>query len=132
MRFASAGHEPALLYDPRENRFQDLRGIGLPLGIEETNFQEFHHEGLNPGQIIVIGTDGVWETRNLHGELFDKNRLRDAVRASASRSAAEIAASITQALADFRGDVKQADDVTFVVIKITAQSDSLSPSRAEG
>jgi sigma-B regulation protein RsbU (phosphoserine phosphatase) len=60
-----AGHDPALLYSPREDRFSELDGEGLPIVVENhTQYQEQHMKGLIPGQIITIGTDGIWEALN--------------------------------------------------------------------
>jgi sigma-B regulation protein RsbU (phosphoserine phosphatase) len=55
---------------------------------------------------------------NAAGEPFGKDRLRDAIRTSATASADEIAGTIRERLAQFRGDAKQVDDVTFVVVKL--------------
>jgi serine phosphatase RsbU (regulator of sigma subunit) len=60
---------------------------------------------------------------NSAGEHFGKSRLRTAIQTAASRSAAEIVEAIVTRLTEFRGDCRQSDDVTFVVIK-TLQIDA--------
>jgi sigma-B regulation protein RsbU (phosphoserine phosphatase) len=72
------------------------------------------------GQVIVIGTDGIWEARNPQGEYFGKNRLMALVREHADKSASEMARSIIEALDTFRHPQPPEDDATLVVIKITA------------
>ena len=52
------------------------------------------------------------------GVAFGKDRLREVIRDCAARPAADIAASIRDRLTHFRGDAKQVDDLTFVVIKV--------------
>ena len=73
---------------------------------------------MRPGQVILIGTDGVWEMPDGKGEAFGKDRLRAVIRESAAGSAAEVAQAIRDRLAGFRGDARQVDDVTFVVVKV--------------
>lgn len=62
-RYAVAGHEPGFLYRSSESAFYDLEGQGLALGVfEEANYQEYEVE-LNPGDILILLTDGVTERR---------------------------------------------------------------------
>jgi sigma-B regulation protein RsbU (phosphoserine phosphatase) len=68
--------------------------------------------------VVVIGTDGITETRNLSGEFFGAERVRQIVRANASRSAAHIQAAVIEAVQRFRGQAPQEDDVTLVVVKL--------------
>jgi len=119
INWVSAGHDPALVYDPAEGVFEELAGSDIPLGIEgDWTFTEFSRDGWRPGQVIVLGTDGIWETRSPEGEMFGKERLREAVERLAAGSAEEIIEGITQTLDRFRQDQVQADDVTVVVIKV--------------
>jgi serine phosphatase RsbU (regulator of sigma subunit) len=119
MRWVSAGHDPAILYDPCDGSFHQVGEGDLPLGImDETEYREQSYGPLRAGQVILVGTDGVWEMPNAKGEAFGKDRLREIVRAFADRSAADIAATIHERLTRFRGDAKQVDDVTYVVIKL--------------
>ena len=119
IRWARAGHDPALLYDPQSDRFDELQGEGLAMGIDPFfHYAENVKNGLAEGQIIVIGTDGIWETRNDSGEMFGKNRLKGLIRLTCQRSADQIATAVIDELEAFRAGTKQADDVTLVVIKI--------------
>src|SRR5262249_13089564 len=119
MRWVSAGHDPALIYDPAEDRFEEVGEGDLPLGVmDETEYGEKTSGPLRPGQVILIGTDGVWEMPDAAGNEFGKDRLREVIRQSASGSAAAVSQAIRSALTTFRGDAKQVDDVTFVVVKV--------------
>src|SRR5262249_57483378 len=89
--------------------------VGVMDEMEET---EQRHGPLRPGQVIVVGTDGVWEMPDAKGKPFGKDRLRDVIRASATGSAEAIASAVRDRLARFRGDARQVDDVTFVVVKV--------------
>jgi sigma-B regulation protein RsbU (phosphoserine phosphatase) len=119
MRWVSAGHDPALVYDLAADRFEEVGEGGLPLGVmDETMYTEQTHGPLRPGQVILVGTDGVWEMPDVKGEPFGKDRLRDVIRESAAGSAEAIASAVRDRLAQFRGDARQVDDVTFVVVKV--------------
>ena len=69
-------------------------------------------------QIILIGTDGIWEMRNEQGEMFGKERLKKILRKNNSLSAAEIVMIIDDALGTFRGTAQFEDDITLVVIRV--------------
>ncbi|HKA07348.1 MAG TPA: PP2C family protein-serine/threonine phosphatase, partial [Gemmataceae bacterium] len=121
MRWASAGHDPALVYDAANNQFREDAGGDLPLGVvPDTDYSELKAAPLVVGQILMIGTDGVWEMMNPAGEAYGKDRLRETIRAAAGGSARHIVTAILDSLKEFRKDRRPTDDVTFVVIKVTA------------
>ena len=65
LRWVRAGHEPAVLYDPSTDRFEELSGKGIALGIDSSwQYEEEKYADLAAGQIIVLSTDGIWEARN--------------------------------------------------------------------
>lgn len=118
LNWVRAGHEPALVYDPSTDSFNELNGHGTVLGIDENwSFQEYKQSGWSDGQIIVIGTDGIWETENYRAEKFGKDRLRKIIRQHSKVSAQEMINAITENLAAFRETAPQNDDVTLVVVK---------------
>jgi sigma-B regulation protein RsbU (phosphoserine phosphatase) len=122
MRWVSAGHDPVIVYDPADGTFAEVGEGDLPLGImDDTQYREQTSAVLRPGQILFIGTDGVWETPDAKGEQYGKDRLREVIRECAARSAAEIAHAVRERLTSFRGDVKSVDDVTYVVVKVLAK-----------
>ena len=52
-------------------------GQGIALGVEGgSEYQGRTIKGLSDGQVLLIGTDGLWETRNESGEMFGKERLK--------------------------------------------------------
>jgi sigma-B regulation protein RsbU (phosphoserine phosphatase) len=119
LQWVRAGHDPALLYDPTSDTIEELRGEGMALGVDgDYAYRESAVSGLSRGQLLLIGTDGVWETHNESGQMFNKTRLADLIRKNASSSSQELLHSIVRSLKDFRGSVKQEDDVTLVAVKI--------------
>jgi sigma-B regulation protein RsbU (phosphoserine phosphatase) len=120
IRWTRAGHDPALIYTPGMEAVDELAGPGfpLPLGVMETAVYEESRRDLQPGQVIVIATDGIWEARNPQGAYFGKNRLMTLVREGAELSAPDLARSIIEALEAFRLSRPPEDDATLVVIKL--------------
>jgi sigma-B regulation protein RsbU (phosphoserine phosphatase) len=113
-----AGHDPALLYDSDTGKFNELKGYGLALGVDYTFEYEEFYRTLAPGQIVLIGTDGIWEMHNEAGEIFGKDRLKEIIQTNASSTAKEIIAAIYDALNRYRGTKQPEDDITMVVIKV--------------
>ena len=120
MTWASAGHDPPIIYDTTSGEFVEREGGGLPLGVsEDETYEEHASADVRPGQIYLASTDGLWEAANSEGEIFGKDRLRDAIRRSADLPAEDMAKAIRDELARFRGDASQDDDITFVIVKAT-------------
>ncbi|MGD8447287.1 MAG: PP2C family protein-serine/threonine phosphatase, partial [Desulfobacterales bacterium] len=118
LRWVRAGHDPAIVYDPSSGAFNELNGRGSVLGIDpDWTFREYKQSGWSDGQIIVIGTDGIWETENPNSEKFGKLRLQQIIRQHSQFSAQEILNSITDSLDRFRDTANQNDDVTLVIAK---------------
>ncbi|EHJ46439.1 protein serine/threonine phosphatase with extracellular sensor [Solidesulfovibrio carbinoliphilus subsp. oakridgensis] len=118
LTWARAGHDPALLYDPATDAFEELMGPGLPLGVlPDYAYEEQSHSGLAPGQVLAIGTDGIWEARNPAGEMYGKERFRRVLRATARGTAEAIVAAIHQDVAGFQAGAPRDDDITVVVVK---------------
>jgi len=119
LRWVRAGHEPAMAYDPVRATFRELNGEGMAMGVVDTaEYRDYTQQGWEPGSVIVIGTDGITETRGTAGAFFGAERVRQVVRANASRSAAVIQSAVIDAVQNFRGEAPQEDDVTLVVVKL--------------
>lgn len=73
---------------------------------------------LSPGQVLVIGTDGIWEATSKSGEFFGKERLQKIIRENAQRSSQEILEELLACHQDFRQEQLLSDDVTAVIIKV--------------
>ncbi|MBT8329365.1 MAG: SpoIIE family protein phosphatase [Desulfofustis sp.] len=119
LEWIRAGHDPALIYDPEKDSFEELKGPGLALGVlEDFEYEPQYWNGLKPGQVIVIGTDGIWESCNPSGEMFGRERLMEIVRKTAAQDAPTILETVFQEHGDFSDGLKSDDDLTLVVVKI--------------
>ena len=122
LHWVRAGHEPAILYDAATDEFDELVGSGIALGVDKSyRFDAYLRKGWNYGQVLLIGTDGIWDTRNPSGEQFGKERLRKVLRRNSHVSAAGILKAVTDELAEFRRNGDQEDDITLVVIKAKSE-----------
>jgi sigma-B regulation protein RsbU (phosphoserine phosphatase) len=114
-----AGHDPGLAYDPETDAFFELKGTGTAVGVDaDISWAANRRPGLKAGQIIAVGTDGIWESRNAPGEMFGKARFEASIRSHRDNTAAEILAGVVSDLDAFRGEVPQSDDVTLVIVKV--------------
>ncbi|HUT56602.1 MAG TPA: PP2C family protein-serine/threonine phosphatase [Phycisphaerae bacterium] len=97
---------------------EELPNTGIPLGVlEGVSFPQAGPASIDTGDVIVIGTDGIWEAENASHEMFGKERLADVMKAFAERSAADIRAAVVEAVRAFCREAPQRDDITLVVIK---------------
>jgi sigma-B regulation protein RsbU (phosphoserine phosphatase) len=102
------GHDPAILYDPASDSFEELRGSGVALGVDGRYFyQEQKGAMLSREQVILLGTDGVWEAPDLKGNRFGKEAVYEAVRRHHQKSANEILDRILSAQVAFQGCAKR-------------------------
>ncbi len=118
LAWARAGHDPALLYDPGTDAFEELMGPGLPLGVlPDYAYAEQSRPGLWPGQILAVGTDGIWEARAPSGAMYGKDRFKAVLRRHAGETAGAIVAAVHADVAAFQAGSPRDDDITLVVVK---------------
>jgi serine phosphatase RsbU (regulator of sigma subunit) len=120
LKYANAGHPPALLLRAKEPGCTRLQADGVLLGIRpQVHFAETRI-GMDTGDIVVLYTDGVTETQNAEGELFGTDRLGDCVTAHRAEDPEAMVGQVIAALDRFAGAVPRDDDLTIVVMKLVA------------
>ena len=119
IHWVNAGHDPAMIYDRESGRFEELTGNALPLGVSETAAYQKSDKALIPGQIIMIGTDGIWEAQSPQGDMFGKERFKNIIRENAGQPAKDIIEAVIKTVDRFCHPLGKTDDVTLVVAKIT-------------
>jgi len=114
--YTNAGHNPALLMDKDGTARFEERG-GVPLGMfRDTRYYEYF-ETIEPGQMLVLYTDGVTEAMNSAGEEYGRERLVDAVRQARELTAHEIIDFVHRDVIEWTEGLGAHDDVTFFIIK---------------
>jgi len=127
--FLNAGHNPPLIVRTG-GTMEQLAAGGLPLGImAEADFRE-GHTNLNPGDVLVIYSDGVSEAVSPTGEEFGPTRLYEAVSRNLDASAAGIRDRIESALTKFAQGTPAADDITLVIVKRLAEASEVAAGAA--
>jgi len=117
-RFANAGHAPALHFGHRTGAFQRLNASRLPLGFPAIPAEPAVRSiPVEPGDLLVLGTDGIIEVRDPQGCLFGVHRLQDILVRHHRESASGIVEAIQTAISEFRGSALPDDDSTLVVIQ---------------
>jgi phosphoserine phosphatase RsbU/P len=93
---------------------------GVPLGSFAGSTYDEVTFSLQAGEVYVFCTDGVFEAMNGLGQEFTAGRLVDVVARARDLPAGKIVNAIFQAVAEWRGDTPPNDDMTAVVVRITA------------
>lgn len=113
--YTNAGHNPPLLVRA-DGTMEELTAGGMVLGIFPEASYEAGSARLEPGDHLVLFTDGVVEARNRAGEEFGNERLRALLEIRAGSPSSRIVRCIEEALAEFSADAPQHDDITMMVV----------------
>jgi phosphoserine phosphatase RsbU/P len=115
IRYVNAGHPaPLLLGAAGEPRALD--GTGLALGMLPHAAYEIGRAEIRPGDMGILYTDGITESRDASGEEYGPERLAAVGRACAGPAAAVIE-SVFEDLKTFTGGGDPADDRTLVIVR---------------
>jgi len=116
LAYCNAGHNPPFLMEADGKVHFEERG-GVPLGMfRDTRYYEYF-ETIEPGQMLVLYTDGVTEAMNSAGEEYGKERLVDAARQARDMTAREIIEFIHRDVIEWTEGLGAHDDVTFFIVK---------------
>lgn len=118
LTYASAGHNPALVYRRGGKEAVWLQPTGPAIGLTEHFAVQPQTIQFAKGDILLLYTDGVTEAFNATMDQFGAERLLDAIRQNETQSADGLLQSVRQALNDFTNGQPLADDVTLVVCKM--------------
>lgn len=113
--FVNAGHNPPFRLTGME--VEKLNAGGVPLGILKDANYEAGRTTLQPGDVLVIYTDGVVEAENVAGQEFGEERMLAAIRAVPGGSAQQIVQQLMAHIELFVGTAPQHDDITCMIVK---------------
>jgi serine phosphatase RsbU (regulator of sigma subunit) len=117
--YTSAGHPTGYHLDATGHVKHLLRSTSLPLGIfGDAEFTVSDPVILDPGDLVLILTDGIQEVRSSQGELFGTERVIEAFRENRNRHARGIIEGLYDTVCAFSGGSEPTDDVTAMVIKV--------------
>ena len=116
--WATGGHDPALWYRKKNDQIEELQSGGVPIGfVPDMNFEKAGPVELEKGDVVVIGTDGIWEAHNQNDEMFGKERLMELIKINKEEKAQDICQNIVHSVLEFCSERSPEDDITIVVIK---------------
>ncbi len=116
LSYANGGHNsPVIVHPSGETTVLPVTG-GIALGVmPEFEFAQNKIE-LEPGDTLVLYTDGVTEAMNESGEEYGMDRLREILAAAPSKDAEHITNEIFQSIREFAGEAPQSDDITCLTL----------------
>ena len=90
----------------------------MALGIMDgAEFSSSEPVTLRPGDMVIVGTDGIWEASDTAEQMYGKERLFDLMRQRKDESAGQLASAVVESVLDFCSGAPRTDDITLVVIK---------------
>jgi sigma-B regulation protein RsbU (phosphoserine phosphatase) len=115
IRAVNAGHNPPLLV--RDGQLTKLKTGGVALGCIEFDQYVSEDHQLQPGDTLVMFTDGVTEATTKSDKLYDDDRLEKFVLANSNLSASDLIEAIYKDVETFVGNAEQSDDITLLILK---------------
>ena len=116
--YVVAGHELPRCW---RQAFRQVESVtdraGLPLGIAPDETYPLCRVTLDPGDALVLFTDGLVEARNSEGKMFSTARVDEVIQQNASEGAEAIKTGLLTALDEFMAGSAPQDDITFLVVK---------------
>lgn len=115
--YANAGHNPPIFIRQDTKEITYLEPTGPLLGPAPKAKYATENINFNPGDVLIIYTDGITEAMNRDGDLYEEDRLEEVILNTAHLSPKEIAYSILDDVIRFSADGIYSDDKTLVIIK---------------
>jgi serine phosphatase RsbU (regulator of sigma subunit) len=119
LRYARAGHNYPLLFNPLSGECRALIGQGIVLGcVERVNLEEVSAD-LRPGELLVLYTDGITDANSAGGEFFGMKRLRETVCGSGELSPQSVCDLVFEHVDRFQAGAVQYDDMALLVVRMS-------------
>jgi serine phosphatase RsbU (regulator of sigma subunit) len=115
---SSAAMPPALIHRANTGGVEELGAGGLPLGGRLSPTYPECHAPLYPGDTLLLATDGFAEVLDPDGNALGFEHVAEALRDAAKGSSEEVVERLMTAATAWRGTREQADDITFVVVRV--------------
>ncbi len=119
LEYVNAGHETGWLLS-QSGQHRALESTGLVLGIDEKAAFASRECIFEPGDRLVLVTDGVTEAQGLDGKLFGRKRLIELLQESSHLPLHDVTARLNEALVQFRNGTPSHDDVTVLLATVRA------------
>lgn len=118
LNYANAAHNPPYLCTAQGGvKIRRLTRTGLPLGLFSDRNWERGSIATNPGDVLVMYTDGITEAENGEREQFGEERLEQVIRANLDAPAQQLCDAVRAAVDTFTGGNRHSDDITLMVVR---------------
>lgn len=122
VKISRAGHLPLYYYNSQKNEVEKIVPKGIVMGLNkgelfERNLEQYEFE-YNSGDVFLMVTDGITESRNQSNLEFEENRLIDFLLANKDKNSEAIMNHLNDEVKEFTGKNEQFDDITIVVVKV--------------
>ncbi|MFM9960853.1 MAG: SpoIIE family protein phosphatase [Planctomycetaceae bacterium] len=112
---------------------QKVSSSGMPFGVvDDIRYESPAQVALEPGDVLLLLTDGFREAQNEAGDLFGESRVIETVAANSHASASEIFKALWRATRKFADGHHQQDDMTGIVVKVLDARSTDSPRSTNG
>ena len=126
LTYANAGHNPPFLLSLKDGgTIHAMTTTGMPIGIDEDASWTQTTTQINPGDVLILYTDGIPDAQNSEGAFFKERQLIEVVQRNLGASANQIQTSILEEVEKFVGDAPQFDDITLLVIARYGEQDTM-------
>jgi phosphoserine phosphatase len=127
VEYHSGGQGPILHFHASDGACDWHKPTSFPVGIMDLDAeQESAHLQLEPGDILALISDGVYEYANLQGEEFGEERVAAIFREHHHLPMSRLSDLLIRAAMDFGGDAPQADDITLVLVRRLTEREAAS------
>jgi len=113
----SGKHQDILIYRKKESRIESVPSQGTWVGITDDleHYLKDEKIDINPGDVILLYTDGVTEAENQAKEMYGYKRLLEIFKLNAQKTVKEIVDNIVHDVKTFQE--KQMDDITLLAVR---------------
>lgn len=115
IKIVNAGHLPP--YFVKDGKIIEMEKGNTALGLLKNAEYKLHTENLKKGEVIVIYSDGVTESKNKKGEFYGQDRLKNCISINNNLSVNNLGNTILNDIVDFSKDTRQNDDLSLIIIK---------------
>ena len=119
-RYVNAGHHPPLIYNTHSGKFREFEDdAGLLIGVLPDWEYQTSELQLEPGDLLLLYTDGITEAENQDGEAYELDRLKHSVRRHVHRSTKEMYHYLLREVYIFQDEQYNQDDITLLLMKVS-------------
>lgn len=116
--YHSAGQGPILHFNAKQQECVWHKPTSFPMGIMDLDaIPHPQRLILEPGDILALLSDGIYEYTNPKGKEFGEERVAEVLKRKHTSSMKDLSESLIEAVFEFGGDAPQADDITLVLVK---------------